>query len=149
MLNLLSLLGIAANFGVLPMCWNDLPERVPIHFGVTGVADGWGPKQHMLLLPLMALAIYIIVTIAVHFGAAGNSLITITPENAERQKEVTLMLTSWIKGEILWLFVFIQWQSIQVAMGRADGLGGQFLLATLLVILGNVGYYVWRSYQLR
>ena len=113
-LNLLSLLGHASSFGVLMMFWNELPERVPIHF-----------------------------------GAAGNSLIAITPENAGRQKDVTLMLTSWVKAEIVWMFVFTEWQSIQVAMGRAGGLGGQFLPIVLAVVFGTIGYYIWRGYQLR
>ena len=113
-LNLLSLLGLSSNFGVLMMFWNELPERVPIHC-----------------------------------GAAGNSLIAITQENAGRQKDLTLMLTSWVTVEIFMMFVIIEGQSIQVAMGRADGLGGQFLPIVLAVVFGTIGYYIWRGYQLR
>lgn len=149
LLNLLSLLGIVTNFGVLLTYWNELPEKVPTHFNAAGVANGWGGRGSLIQLPVIALATYLIVTLAVHFGNPGNSLIAITPENAERQKWVTLQLTAWIKTQIVWLFTFIEWQSIQVATGRAAGLGWQFLPVTLLVIFGTIGYYIWRSYQLR
>ena len=65
------------------------------------------------------------------------------------QKQVTHKPTSWIKAELVWLFVFIEWQSIQVATGQASGLGWQMLPAALVVIFGTIGYYIWRSYQLR
>ena len=148
-LNLLSLFGVASGFGLLLLFWNELPVRIPTHFGITGVADGWGSKQSMILLPVVALAVYGVLTIAVQIGNPGNSLITITPENEERQKALMTSLLGWIKAESVWLFVFIEWQSIQVAMSRAQGLGGLFLPVTLAVIFGTIVYYLWRSYQLR
>lgn len=147
--NLVSLFAIASNFSLLLILWNDLPERVPIHFGITGVADRWGSKQHLILLPLIALGIYIVLTIALRLGNPGNSLIAITPENAERQKVLMTRMIAWIQAETLWLFTLVEWQSIRVAMGRANGLGGQFLPIVLVVIFGTIGYYIWRSYQLR
>ena len=148
-LNLLSLLGLAANFGTLLMHWSMLPDKVPVHFNIMGTPDRWGGKSTLILMPVIAFSTYLIVTLAVHFGRPGNSLVAITPENAERQAEVTVKLTSWIKTEIVWLFAFIEWQSIQVAIGRATGLTWQFLPVTRLVIFGTIGYYIWLSYQLR
>jgi Protein of unknown function (DUF1648) len=120
---------------VLLLYWNDLPARVPTHFGATGVADRWGFKRHMILLPVIALSVYIVITLAVRFGNPGNSLLAVTTENEERQKAVMTRLAAWIQAEIVWLFALIEWQSIRVAMGRAEGLGGWFLPA---VLLGNL-----------
>ena len=37
--------------------WNRLPERMPIHFGVSGQADGWSGKALAVLgLPVLMLA---------------------------------------------------------------------------------------------
>ena len=148
-LNLVALLGLASNLGLPTMYWGDLPGMVPVHFGFSGVADRWGPKWNMFLLPLVALGIYIAVTLAVRIGGGGNSLIAITRENAERQRAAMMALTSWIMAEVVWLFVFIEWRTIQVAIGRADGLSWQFLPIVVLTIFGTIGYYIWRCYQLR
>lgn len=56
---------------------------------------------------------------------------------------------SWLKTEIVFLFAFIEWQTIQLAMGKADGVGIWFLPGTLLVIFGTVGICMYRSYRSR
>ena len=149
LLNLLSILGIASNFGILMLHWSALPGKVPMHFNAAGTPDRWGGRSTLILLPVIGFTTYLIVTLATHFGNMGNSPITITQENAERQKAVALRMTAWIKMEVVWLFTFIEWQSIQVAVGNAKGLGWQFLPITLLVIFGTIAYYLWQSYQRR
>lgn len=47
---------VMAPFIALVVFWNQIPERVPIHWNIRGEIDGWSPKTTgMLLLPLVAV----------------------------------------------------------------------------------------------
>ncbi len=44
-------------------------------------------------------------------------------------------------GWIVWLFAYIQWKTIQVALGQADGLGSAFLPVFLVVLTATAIYF--------
>jgi uncharacterized membrane protein len=48
------LAGLAAAFGEVIANWSDLPARVPRHFGISGLPDGWGAKTGLWLAPAIA-----------------------------------------------------------------------------------------------
>ena len=61
-LALLAPLGIVAvAAGYLALRWDDIPERFPIHWGITGEVDGWGTRAPRSVFgPLfLALAVYL------------------------------------------------------------------------------------------
>ncbi len=48
-------------FGYLAIIWASLPERVPTHFNIEGVADDWSRKALLLVIPSgLALAVYLL-----------------------------------------------------------------------------------------
>ncbi len=50
---ILALLAADLVFGLVT--WNFMPARVPVHFGLSGQPDRWGPAwMNALLLPLVA-----------------------------------------------------------------------------------------------
>ena len=51
----LALLLLAALWLCSVVAWPDLPERIPLHFGVSGLPDRWGEKSilNWFLLPLI------------------------------------------------------------------------------------------------
>jgi uncharacterized membrane protein len=54
-----SLLMLAAMFGMAAVTWPGAPERMPVHWGLSGQPDRFGGKFEGLLgLPLITLAIY-------------------------------------------------------------------------------------------
>jgi uncharacterized membrane protein len=47
---------VVAPFIALVVFWNQIPDRVPIHWNIRGEIDRWAPKgPGMLLLPLIGL----------------------------------------------------------------------------------------------
>ncbi|HLJ84380.1 MAG TPA: DUF1648 domain-containing protein [Candidatus Eremiobacteraceae bacterium] len=44
---------------VTVMAYPTLPERVPIHFGLTGKPNAWGPRQFVFLVPAIAVVMFI------------------------------------------------------------------------------------------
>ena len=43
-------------------------------------------------------------------------------------------MMGWLKAELTWLFAYIVWAVIRVALGRANGLGWAFLPLALAVV---------------
>jgi uncharacterized membrane protein len=53
------LLVIAAMFVVAALLWSGAPDRIPVHWNLSGDVDGYGGKfAGLLLLPLVALGVY-------------------------------------------------------------------------------------------
>lgn len=48
---------LAAIFGFTAMRYADLPDRIPIHFGLDGSANSFGPRVTAWLLPFISLMI--------------------------------------------------------------------------------------------
>ena len=47
------------------LLWNQLPEKLPTHFGVDGAADGWGSKAFAVFaIPLLMLGFHIVIYFA-------------------------------------------------------------------------------------
>jgi uncharacterized membrane protein len=52
---------IAAMFFVAAITWPGAPDRIPVHWGMSGEVDRYGGKfEGLLLMPLIALAIYLL-----------------------------------------------------------------------------------------
>ncbi len=61
---------VAAVWGVLPIrFYNQIgaDARIPSHYNIEGVADGWGDKSMLLILPVMIVGIYIGFTVMERF----------------------------------------------------------------------------------
>lgn len=106
-----------------------LPERIPVHFDLTGKPDRWGGRWMIFLLPLIGTQIcavdwYIINRLS---GTPQMPLAMLAPLH-------------FLTLELALLFAYINWRMTEVAFGRAEGLGVWFLLVVLLVILGTVGW---------
>jgi len=129
--------------------WSSLPEEIPTHFSISGAPDGWGGKSTLLVLPAIGLVIYIGLTILSRYPHVYNYLWHITPQNAKMQYENSRQMIILLKTEIVWLFAYIVWQTIQTALGKAKGLGAEFLPIFLILIFGTVGFHLFKAYQAR
>lgn len=127
----------------------NLPEIIPTHFDANGTADRNGGKWTILLLASVGIAVYVLATLAVRFPVLMNYPIPITPENHERQYLNAIKLMRAVKLLIGAMLLYLLYQVIQNANGKSDGLGQLFLPINLILVLGTVGYYLYRGYRLR
>lgn len=52
---------VAIPFIYLAYVWNDLPEKVPMHWNIKGEIDRWGERQELLLIPfVLPLLVYVV-----------------------------------------------------------------------------------------
>jgi len=145
----LSIAALATLF-VLPLLyWNQLPERLPIHFGPDGTPDGFGDRASIWVLPVIGLGLYFLLTAIASIPESHNYHVKITSENAEAQYRNSIRLLGSIRMLILLLWVHIVWNIIQVGLGKSSGLATLFTILFIVAIFAVIGHSLWRSRQLR
>lgn len=147
-LDVVAIAGIVVLLLLTLQSWT-MPNTIPVHFNVAGKPDAMGSKTTILLFPGLSIVLYLVFTLLRRFPHTFNYPWAITQENAYRQYQIAIGLMNWLKTEIVWLFTYIEWQIIQVALGKSTGLGIAFLPIFLIVIFGTVGIYFWQAYQAR
>lgn len=138
---------IVATWSVVLMNYAQLPDIIPTHYNGAGVADGFGDKQSIFALPLLATVLFTGLGILNTFPHAFNYPIEITPENALRQYTVATRMIRWLKVVMALIFGAISYQTIQYAMGAGEGLGAWFLPLTIGLIVVPLIYFLIKSSQ--
>jgi uncharacterized membrane protein len=131
------------------LCWSSIPDKIPSHFGVLGKVDSWGSKSSLIALPIVMTVLYLMMTILSAFPQWYNYTVAITVENAEAQYENARTLMLWITLEIVAVFSYITWATVQVGLGNAKGLGLWFLPVFLVAIFGTIAYYIRKMNKLK
>jgi Protein of unknown function (DUF1648) len=120
----LASVGLLLLWAVFLAYYGRLPDTIPTHFGFTGAPNGWGAKSMLLLFPLLGLVAY---GMAIVFHFVGHPLRRPMPAAVET-------LVFLLLAELVWLWFFLQWQTIQVALGRLPGLSNGVNVPFLLVL---------------
>lgn len=146
-LEVISLLGLVGAAYMLIRFWPELPMVIPKHFGFSGEVDGWGDRSSLHVLLGANLFIYIMMTVVRLFPHTFNYPLAITADNAARQYQLAIWYMALLKAQVVWLFVYLQWQIIQVALGNSSGLGSWLIIAVLLALLLPMLIYVGHKYR--
>ncbi|MDD4146020.1 MAG: DUF1648 domain-containing protein [Clostridia bacterium] len=144
-LEAISIWGVLLHFTLLFTSWESLPGKIPQHFGVTGAPDAWGGKGTLMILPITTLVMYLLLTIISKYPHTFNYLYEINEKNAEVQYRYARYMLVVLKAEIIWSFLYIEWITIQVALGKAKGLGNMFLPIFLIINFGTIGVYFYKA----
>jgi len=108
-----------------------LPERIPVHFGLSGEADSWGGRWMIFLMPVIATLI-----------AGLDWFIFSQLRDSPKMPAVMELPLHLLMLELTALFAYITWRTSEVAFERAKGLGVWFLPVVLLGILGTSAWMV-------
>jgi immunity protein, SdpI family len=120
---------LAGMFLLAALNWNAVPDRIPVHWGLSGQPDRWGGRfEGLLLLPLIALAIYLILLF----------IPRIDPGRANYASFAKSYVI--IRVMILLSMVGIQVLSLLAARGHPVNMsnGVPPILGVVFVILGNL-----------
>ena len=139
------LVGVA----LVALNYANLPEIIPIHFGISGKADGFGSQLWLPVLPGLSVVIYTIMWLAQRNPQKSNTPWKITDENRERQYKLIVRLLTWLKAENAILFAYLQWAMIQVAFGGATGISSLFMCLWAASLLLTMGAYFYSGYRAR
>lgn len=146
---ILTVIGIVSVLLLLITKWKYIPNTVPTHFSASGIVDSWGNKWSLMTLPCVGILFYVLLTIVSKFPHIFNYPWPITEDNVQSQYRIGRLMIISLKAEMVWLFTYLEWQSIQVSIGKAQGLGIAFLPIMFLVIFGTMGVLIYKAYKAR
>lgn len=127
--------------------YSRLPEIIPIHYDLSGKADGFGGKGNILTLPIAGTILFVGLTILNKYPHVFNFPIHLTKENVRREYTYATRLLRYLKLIIVVTFGIITLSTIQNATGKSDGLGVWFTPLTLGLIFVPILYYIRRAYK--
>ena len=122
---------------------NQLPEKIPAHYNITGEVDRWGSKSEVIILPIMSALLYVLLTVLTFLPKTWGLPFKITDLNREAVYSYTRSLLIFIKIEILGMFFYITYY-----MTTAQALPVAFIPVLLLSVIGTSIYFVTRMYQI-
>ena len=115
-----------------------LPDKVPVHFAFDGRVDAWGSSLSLLALPVIAVALYLLMTVVARYPGAFNYPVRVTPANRGRLELIALNMIAWLKVELVCVFVWIQHVTIEAARKGEGSISVWFMPVVLVVIFGTI-----------
>lgn len=145
LLDLAAGLIFVAGLVYLVWVWGDLPDQVPGHYGASGEVDRWGSKWELILLPAIGFATAAFMAFFEKHPEWHNYMVSLNDENIEFQYKNSRLLLNVMKNMILVLFTYLNWKTVQVALGKADSLGLGFLPVFLILTFAPMIFFIIRS----
>lgn len=121
---------------------NRLPARIPTHFNLAGQPNGWSSPAMLLMLPGIAFAVYLLMSLVARWPQAFNYPVRVTPVNRARLEALALGMIAWLKVELACLFAWIQWASIHAARDPHRGFPAAAMPAALVAIFATIGWHI-------
>lgn len=144
---LLGWLAMLAIWSLTMVNYSSLPDVIPIHYSSAGQADAFGGKGHIFTLPVMATALFIVLTALNKFGVLFNYLRQVPKENALRRYTSAARMIRYLKLIIVIIFGLLTYQTINTANGRSANLGIWFLPVTSGLVLIPLLYFVLTAFK--
>ena len=128
--------------------YSTLPASIPIHFNASGVADGWGSKEMIWLLPFLTVIMVPGMLLLRRWPWISNVPFKITEENATYQYGLIVRLLGFLACIVSLLFLTIVYDTIRVANGISPMfLGVWFLPLVVSPILGSLIWYCMAAFR--
>jgi uncharacterized membrane protein len=134
-LEVLSLLALLAQLIYLRLRWSSLPEKIPMHFGITGKPDRWHGRWSLLLFAAISIGLYVTMTIV-----SGTFQQLMGRQSSDAGEALFI---AWLKTVMLLMFGFCVWTSIRVATGQAERMN---VIAVILFVLAAMAPALLRGY---
>jgi len=67
---------------------------------------------------------------------------------AAQLQPLTLELVGWLKAEVVWIFVWLNWTILQISLGRSSGLSPAFPAVSLGAVILTLAVFVIRVVKL-
>jgi len=127
--------------------YRQIPEIIPVHFDLAGVPNGKGSRIHIILAPLVGVAIYIGLFVVKRYSNYMNYPVPVTPENREKLLMLTLRMMRWIRVAISLFFMVLVISMVRVGLGLSDRANIFLLIYFLLTLACIMGFFMYRMIQ--
>ena len=144
LMNRLCLLLLLGMVVFLAVCWQRIPEKVPMHFNAVGEIDRWGDRSTLLILPVVSWLLYGLMTMVEQVPGVWNTGVQVTEENRTRVYTLLGHLLSTLK---LLIIVMMAWITLWCTLAKP--LPAWFLPVVLGAIFGDMIYWLVRLFRAR
>jgi len=146
-LDVMCMFFIIGNIIYISMKYPFLSDKIPIHFNGNNIADGWGYKGLVWILPFITLIVWMAMTILEKFPHLFNYT-NLTKKNIASQYKNGRLMVNLIKSEITIFLVYNSWNWINAILGNKIGLGVWEMLIFLIIIIGTIVMMAVRSMRI-
>lgn len=136
---------IASNTVFCFVSFPDLPQIIPTHFDVNGVADKFGDKSSIWFLPAISLLLSVGLWSLSFYPHILNYLAEITQDNAPQQYALASKLLRVLSILVSFIFSFAIYETIVIAENSADSF---VWLPMIIIVFGFItllGVYLVQS----
>jgi uncharacterized membrane protein len=130
---------LMAMFVFIFIAWNRLPELIPMHYDMNGVADRWGDRTVVLALPVIGTLLYFLFTGITVFPQIWNLPEPVNGGNKALTYRITRTMLILLKTEIIGSFFLVT-----VTSALTIPITVVFIPVLLALIVGTVGYGIIR-----
>lgn len=132
--NRIAFLFVLANFLVIALCYNALPEIIPSHFNFSGKVDKSAPKLILWILPILSFGLYLLIKTVNKYPHSHNYRVKITEENAKEEYSKSIEVGTYINALTAVLLLFVTLAIIITAF-KPNSNFGTFLLPIVVLYL--------------
>lgn len=131
---------LLASAGVSVYAYDQLPEKVPVHFDKQGRANGWGPKNAATILPICVMLFLAgVYAASVHIVKDKDYWEKklrkpVSEKYFEKLALNSLHTLDWVVLVIMVMFLTIQVESFLIAIGRMKTLTGVWGFMAVLFV---------------
>lgn len=130
------------------LSWNDLPDKIPIHFNIFGDADRWGGKASILILPIVGFFVFKLTFLLGKAPHMLNYPVKITKENAARVYLEARRMLVLINFEISMMLTFLH-VDIVLNVYKKMGFGSWMMPVFFILLFGTIGISIYRIVKLK
>jgi len=123
--------------------YRELPDIIPIHFGLDGTPDGFSTKKMSWLLPFIATFIF---GLLFYLSKNQSSSLLNLPSNIKENKTLSSNIIHFVNLIVMVLFSVITYESINVALEKSSRLSSATLYLVALLFLGIIGIMIYSNY---
>ena len=125
--------------------YKSLPETIPTHYGTNGIADDYGNKKTLFLIPFIVTVIIFGMRWLNKYPHKFNYMAAITVENAERQYGMATRLLRYLQFIIAVLFTYIVVKTVEDAYVKQSKLDIWFVFILIAAVFVPTVYTVYTA----
>lgn len=127
--------------------YSTLPDTIPTHFNAAGIADDFGSKSTLFMMPVIATVLYGLLFVLNLYPHLHNYSVNITKENAYKNYQLSTRFLRIVNVLLCILFGYISFSMVNSAITPEQGIGSYVLpvIISVSVLVPVLGLYYQRK----
>jgi len=145
LLELITLICLFISTALPLLYYAKLPDEIPIHFNLKGLADGFADKYFIFLLPLLTLCQYVLLKYLNRRPHKYHYPTVITEENAVSQYTAATKMIRMLNLFCTALFTYLTLHIIRSSKHDSVSLGPYLIPIMMVLLAALIGYFYFKA----